>query len=381
MNRNNLEQIFQNYINKYELFNYEPHTEYYKWQVCQVFPGLMSRALETDDDEFPRALYAVKRCTKNIIDSYTQPLSGLVDMASEEPSTIRQMLKDLYSDDGGDISIQMKIISDFFAKSAELLDKYHPGSFLYKQNSHSVSALLFLNDPDHHYMYKADQSKRFADCVEFYDDWGTGDNIKLDKYYRMCDELVYAVKNHDELLDTDARRFDGRLKIKGGILHPDTEKHILAFDIIYCCQAYDLFDGISYTKRNMKEKQIYIAKKAKAVKFKQAFDNAKAESELLQEALDCFTDMITVGDEIRHIKYGMGVVKAIDRKYISIAFTDKETRIDLPIGIANRILSVDKAGFANKVSEYENILKRYKVVPNTLEYTARDLEPYEEYLD
>ena len=244
MNGNNLSQIFRHYIDKFAYINGDEHAEYYKWQVCHEFPKLMQDALSADNDNFAKALYEAKKCTENIIDSYTQPFNGLVEYAKSEPDTVRNMFVDLYADDGGDIKVQMEKIADFFRRSNELLEKYTPDSFLYKQNSHSVSAYLFLNDPNHHYMYKATQSQRFADCVEFYDDWGTGDNIKLDIYYRMCDELVAEIKSCPELLETDRSRFDGKLKLSGGELHPDAEKHILAFDIIYCCSVYDLFDGL-----------------------------------------------------------------------------------------------------------------------------------------
>ena len=44
-------------------------------------------------------------------------------------------------------------------------------------------------DPEHYYLYKALQAKRFADCVEFYDNWGSGTQMDLQVYHRMCDEL------------------------------------------------------------------------------------------------------------------------------------------------------------------------------------------------
>lgn len=33
-------------------------------------------------------------------------------------------------------------------------------------------------------------------------------------------------------------------------LHPDTELHILAFDVIFCSTVYNLFEGIHYSVRN-----------------------------------------------------------------------------------------------------------------------------------
>ncbi len=381
MNQNNLSDIFKNYIDKFEFINNENNQEYYKWQVCHEFPILMDQALNADDEMFVDALKKVKGCTFNLIDSYTQPLSGLIEYAKNEPATVRQILWDLYSNDGGDIHIQMEIIADFFKHTGELLDKYFPESHLYKQDSHSVSTLLFLNDPDHHYMYKASHSRSFADCAEFLDDWGVGDNIKLDVYYKMCDELIANIKECKPLIDTDMSRFDGRLKLTGGELHPDTKKHILAFDLIFCCSVYDLFDGIKFTKRNAKEKQLYQMEKQKAQDLKAAYDKAQDEVDKLNDALAVFVNMAKPGDKVTHNKYGEGTIDTIDEKYIVATFPEKQAQVSLSVGIANGIIRLENADFAGKAAEYKDILKRYSAIPRALEYASRALEPYEEYLD
>ncbi|MBQ7077956.1 MAG: hypothetical protein IJM91_07475 [Lachnospiraceae bacterium] len=380
MNKEHLDQIIKHYIREFEKIN-GMGEEYYKWQICKEFPVLMKEALDAPTEDFANALYKAKKCTENIIDGYTQPFSGLVDLARKESEAenIRGILKRLYADDGGDLKVQMEIIENFFNEYDEVLERHYQDSFLYKQNSHSVSALLFLNDPEHHFMYKATQSKAFADCVEFYDDWGSGDNIRLDTYYRMCNELVKYIKECPELLELDAKRksFDTYNRE----FHEDAEKHILAFDIIYCCTVYDLFDGITYKKRNYKEKQQYVEEKRKAEVLKAQFEKANSEMMLLQEALSCFMDLIRVGDTVKHIKRGAGVVKAIDVDYVSIDFNGEVVPIGLAIGVGNGILSVEKDGFADKVNEYRDVLKRYDSVPRALDYAARALEGYEEYLE
>lgn len=380
MNKKNLDEIFSHYIDRFSYINETEHQEYYKWQVCNEFPKLMQKALTASDDNFAKELNKVKKCTFNIIDSYTQPFAGLVECAKKEPDTVRQMFTALYSDDHGNLSIQEKLISDFFNSSNDLIDRCFPGSFLYKQNSHSVSSYLFLNDPDHHYMYKAVQSQRFADCVEFYDDWGIGDSIKLSVYHRMCDQLVEAIKADEKLLKTAEGRFDGTIKIEGGKLHPDTEKHILAFDIIYCCSVYDLFSGIEYTKRNSKEKQEFLVDKQHADEALESYNKAKKEKDNLAKAIDCFLGMISVGDPITHKKYGKGKVVSIDKDYISITFAKDTVKISLPIGISNRLISVDKPEFDDSVKKYTDILKRYKAINDRFKTAGNILAQYEEYL-
>jgi hypothetical protein len=241
MNNNNLQQIFSNYIEKFEFINNDTHNEIYKWEVAKNFRILMEDALSKEGTEFAEALYKVKAATFNIIDSYTQPFYGLVEFAREEPDTVKKMFLALYSDDAGDLQTQQKLIADFFNSSKVLLEKYSPGSYRYKQNSHSLSSYLFLYNPDNHYMYKSTHASKFADCIEFYDSWGSGDNIKLDVYHRMCNELVDEIKKCDNLISTDAIRFDGRFRVKPEDLFEDREKHMLAFDIIYCCSKYNLY--------------------------------------------------------------------------------------------------------------------------------------------
>ena len=384
MNDNSLHQIFLHYTENIESLT-SRHLEYYKWQICEKFPCLMKKALDADKEEFATALSAVKKCTENLIDSYTQPMAGLVDIArcngGEDAMTVQKILKDLYTDDGGDLRIRMEIISDYFKRCEELLEKHFPGSYRYRQNSHSVSALLFLNDPDHHYMFKASHCRDFADCVEFYDSWGTGDNIKLDVFHRMCDELVEAIKNCPELLATNASRFDKRLNLPGGPLHPDTEKHILAFDIIYCCSTYDLYKGISYTKRNMKEKEAYLARKTKAQQLLNDYETAFEDYEKLKEAMDVITKFFVVGDRVVHSKYGEGIVKAVDGTFLVTEHHEKESRASLPVMIANGILSSDKKEYTEIIEKYLYVLKKRDFIPVNLTCAEQKLAPYAEYLD
>ena len=293
------------------------------------------------------------------------------------------MFSDLYSDDEGDVKVQMQLIKDFFDQCSELLDKYYPDSYLYKQNSHSVSSYLFLYDPDHHYMYKATQSQVMADCIEFYDDWGTGDNIKLDVYYRMCDEILAEIKECPDLLNTNKSRYDGELKLRPGELHEDKELHILLFDIIYCSHVYNLFDGITFARPKSKEKQLIIEQKNKAKSLLAAYDEAKLAVENLDEALMYFASSMKSTGKVKHKMYGECEVITVDPRYLKIRLvkTGEEKMLGLAVVIANGIISLETDEFKEKKELYLPLLKRAESVPRALEYAARALEPYKEYLD
>lgn len=382
MNKNNLYQIFQGYIDKFDYFNDETHTEYYKWQICHNFPLLMKNALESTEEDFAKSLYEVKKCTYNIIDSYTTPFNGLVELSRKDPEIVRKMFIDLYQDDNGDLMIRMEKIADFFKRAEELLGKSeYSGSYLFKQNSHSVSSYLFLNDPDNHYMYKASHCQAFADCIEFYSDWGSGDNIKLDVYHRMCDEVLQEILNAPELLNTDRSRYDGRLKLLPGELHKDSNKHILLFDIIYCASSYSLYGGINYKKRNAKEKNLYLAEKQKAEAVLQSYNKVKNDLNMLEEALDFFIDKCDKGTEITHKKYGKGIIERIDRKYITASFDEKMSQLSLPLVIANKIVMIDIPEFNVYADKYRDVLKRSDSIIKMQEHYSRELDKYEEYID
>ncbi|MDO4967134.1 MAG: hypothetical protein Q4E51_10585 [Lachnospiraceae bacterium] len=383
MNKEQMHQIFAHYIDNFEMINNKEHEEYYKWQVCAEFKNLMDDALGADTEDFADALYKVKVCSANIIDSYTQPFYGLVELARKEPETVQQMFSDLYSDDKGNVKVQMQLIKDFFDQCSELLDKYYPDSYLYKQNSHSVSSYLFLYDPDHHYMYKATQSQVMADCIEFYDDWGTGDNIKLDVYYRMCDEILAGIKACPELLKTNSSRYDGELKLNPGKLHEDKELHILLFDIIYCSHVYNLFDGITFARPKSKEKQLIVEQKNKAKSLLAAYDEAKLAVDNLDEALMYFASSIKAAGVVNHKMYGECEVIAVDPRYLKLRIvkSGEEKLLGLSVVIANGIISLGTDEFKAKKDLYLPLLKKGESVPRALEYAAKALEPYKEYLD
>ncbi len=375
MNKNNMAQIFAHYIDNFAKINDEAHEEYYKWQICYEFPKLMDKALVVSDEEFPSALYKTKVCSRNIIDNFTQPFYGLVKLAEKEPNTVRQMFLDLYVPDNGDLVFQMKKIEVFFDKSNELLEKYYPGSYLYKQNSHSVSSYLFLYDPEHHYMYKASECTTMADCIGFYNSWGMGDNIKLDVFYRMCDEMVEQMNRCPELLKTNESRYDGVLKLKPGSLHPDRNKHILLFDIIYCCKTYDLYGIIPFARTSTKEKQLILERRIKAKKLQETYDLAKLDFDFLEEALEYLMATLTVGTIVKHKKFGNGRIEKINKDYVWIRFLLEQgtKRFGLSVVVANGIVSCDNAEFVEKIKHYKNVLVKAQSIPRAFDYAARAL--------
>lgn len=377
----NLQQIFSRYIEKFDYLEGGENNENYKWGIAKGFRELMEEALSKDGQEFADALYRAKAVTSNIIDSYTQPFHGLVEFARQEPKTVKQMFLDLYADDGGNLKIQEKLIANFFAKSEELLNKYFPDSYRYKQNSHSVSAYLFLYDPEHHYMYKATQASIFADCMGFYNDWGYGDSIKLDVFYRMCDQLVDEIMQTEELLEVDATRFDGRFGTEPEDMIEDEAKHMLAFDIIYCCSVYNLFDGISFSRPKTKEKQEYVQNKAKAEGRLAEYHKAVDSLALLEDGLKCILRMLPIGAIVKHKKYGTGQIILADENRLEVKFDNGEVKVlGTAISIGNKIIYAESAEYDSCYEKYGGMIAKADAVRSAVERAKNALSAYEEYL-
>lgn len=380
MNQKNLNDIFEHYIEKFEEINNPDHFEVYKWIIAQKFRPMMDEALVSSDDEFSDKLLKVRNLTENIIDSYLQPFYGLVKCAKEEPDAVRQLFLDLFQDDGGDLVNREERIRNFLKGSHDLRDKHFEGSFLYTDDFHSATSYLSLYDPNHNYFLKQTQSRRFAECVEYYDDWGTGENVNLAKYYKMCDELVEAIKQNETLMKTDASRFDPRLGF--GELYPDLEKHILAFDIIYCSTVYDLYSGISIIKRNAKERVLYEERKKKAKERKEALDAAYLKKDMYDALCASLEKAFSTGSQLTHTKMGKGSILEVKNGSLSVQFEGKEipTKLSLPLSIANELIVPENDSFFFD-DEQKALLLEGNQIQNRLQGAEKQFAPYADDLE
>lgn len=60
MNTKNLQQIFANYIDNFDVMNDIPHDETFKWWAAYRFRELMDEALQAPIDQFADLLDAIK---------------------------------------------------------------------------------------------------------------------------------------------------------------------------------------------------------------------------------------------------------------------------------------------------------------------------------
>ena len=73
----------------------------------------------------------------------------------------------------------------------------------------------------------------------------------------------------------------------------------------------------------------------------------------------------------------------MDERYVRLKIrkSGEEKQLGLGVVVKNGIVKVETAEFENKRIEYMELLKNADNIPRNLEYAARALKPYEEYLD
>lgn len=380
MNKEHLKQIINNYLDKFEDINGPVHIEYYKWQIANQFRTLMDDALNASNDEFSEKLYLAKKLTRNMIDSYTQPFNGLVEFSKceNEAETVRNMFIELFQTAEVSVDEKQMAIQRFLEKSHELRDRYYPGSYLFNDDLHSVTGYLFLYDPNHNYLYKASHCRSFADCIEFYDDWGYGANTKLDVFFRMCDSVLEEIKKDEALLTANA----GRYNIDPAGMHPDPEKHILLFDLIYCCSSYGLFHGIHYTSPKSGERKLIQERSEKIQELEIALAEAQKRLALLDEATEWLADALSPGTVILHKTLGEGRILETTNTGITVKFNNSEPkRFVTSVCISNGLIRLQDADKQKELLEKKDLLCNDSQIRLAVHRAEENLIPYTDYLE
>ncbi len=376
MNKNNLRSIFKSYIDNFEAINTK-HDESYKWEIAERF-----QAFDVEADDFVGVLTKMWKASENIIDSSHQlPFYALVDYATNygEAETVREMFRQLFADEVLDATEKQNRIDAFLEKSEELRLKHKPDSHLYIANQGTVMQLLFLRYPNSNYGYKASQAKSFADCIEFYDDWGPMTAFRLEVYNRMCDQVIEEIKQCQALLDTHRSRYEDTDRR----FHADENLHILLLDIIYSSQTYNFYEGISFSPITAQARKLHFEKIAKAKELEKALNEAQADAVLLAEGLEYLSTTLTVGLKVRHKAFGEGIVKGVSGSVLEVEFPQKgETKkLGITVVVPNKFIVFDDPSIAETIMRYIPVLTKETDIPNRVKRAAETLKPYEEFLE
>lgn len=394
MNRDHLQQIFTNYINKFEGFNNDDGkkpSEYYKWEIVSWFKGTMDEALEGKPEEFSQQLKQIKKNTHDFIDNASGwPLDGLRKIAEQDGEKVQKMFRDLYAEDYRNLDKRQEKIEAFLEESHRLRKKHNLAD-QYKNTFNSVTAYLFLYDPENNYVYKPNAAKKFAKYVDFGDDFGLGDHIKLKNYYRMCDELADEIKRNSQLTELDDLRT--KLLNKGldaqAELYNDGARHVLAYDIIYCAYAYNLFNGITlthYTMQEQKEQKLLEEKQQRAKELFETLKVAQEKQSTLDAAMNEMEKWFCEGKAVTYKGFGKsaqaesGIIIKNGKGLITVKFSDGAEKC---LGLFDAVINAyvrPEAVECERFADVMGILKNKSSIEGALVNAEREFVPYREYL-
>ncbi len=344
MNKDILDQVLQNYINKFEEMNNIVNNETYKWVAIKHFQDHWNMEANDFGSMFK---FAISR-TENLIDgSRKQPIAGIQRLCVLEPETIRKIFNILFSDDDGDLNVRQDRIMEFVSSTNSLLEKYEPRKWTLTQELRSAISYLNLGNPDMNYLYKPNEAKLFAQYIQYGDDFGSGRTFKLEKYYDMCDELIEYISSFPKLLEVH----QGRLN---DFTYLDKSNHILAYDIIYCASTYSLYNNIIRPKTDKKKE---APKKTREENHRQTL-SIESELEIISQQIAEIENTPLLGITVSNKSYGQGEIIQHSGTNILVRFTEGERRFSLPLAFTSGHLLLNDTRVLQQFYCLDELIKR-----------------------
>ncbi|HSP47491.1 MAG TPA: hypothetical protein VLN47_05385 [Clostridiaceae bacterium] len=344
----NLNLVFQNYIDKFDEMNDEKHNETYKWVALEHF----RKNWDIESSNFAAMFKEAVSKTDNLIDnSKVHPTTGIVRLAKEDPNAARALFRDLYKKDKGDLQERQDRIEKFIVESNALLEKHGKGTWKYTQDRKTAIFYLNLRYPDENYIFKSTEARKFAECVEYDDSWGSGKYFKLAKYYKMCDYLVSAIEDHPDLLAVHQSRNLQK--------HEDRKYHVLAYDIIYCAHQYKLYENIVIRPKKSKTASNSAAELSQSMMLELAAQQSDLQVALaeLESERNGLEEISIKGMTITHKAFGPGTVLEQDGAYIIVQFETGEKRFALPEAFSDGYFVIEDPKITERYAMEADLLK------------------------
>lgn len=333
MNHENLKLIIEQYVSRFDELNArDGGDEGYKWRAETCF----KRHWDIEAKDFPEMFRLAMSETSNLIDNKTvQPIGGISNLLKnvDEVEFVRSCFRELFSEDNGDLIARQDRIETFMDKINSRISKYTPGTWKYPQAFNNVLYYLNLWRPEDNYIYKATEATAWADCIGFGDDFGSGTTFSLEKYYMMCDELLAALPEYDELMQRHNERF--ALEADGF----DDELHILVYDILYCAYHYGFYTGMYIPKVSTKERIKASKTQKEREELQLQIQSKEIELQTLEKAPVAFPDL--TGCAVKHKTFGIGAVVSSTESMIVVDFAGQQKKFLYPDAFKNGFLICD----------------------------------------
>ena len=364
MNYTNLHELINRYESNIDMLYGTEHYELFKWEAVKTWRDAWLKPGDMFSSFGERFAAARKGLGWFMDNSRMHPSTGVIKLWEKEPETVEKLFHKLFAKTRDIHQIQQQM--DVFIEEYEALRQRHfPGNWSYKQDRHSASVFLAMNDPDFNYVFKSNEAHTMAKYTEFGMSIGAGGSFSLENYYLLCEEIVKALKEHESLLE----KHFGRLTDK---CYHDESLHLLAFDLMYCSSTYQFYKGlvIPVTGKTIKKpvKQPLSKEQMEEIEAARQQKIQALEEELskLERQIGDFENISLIGVQVQSAKYGTGTVIKQEINHITVQFENETKAFILDEKYSSRLRFEDDSEIVSAFTEYARTKDRIDMIHKEL---------------
>lgn len=367
LNTDNLHEL----INRYEenldkIYNAE-HDELFKWRAMKTWQNEWFKP-EGSFSSFAERFAAAKSDFSLFIDnSRMHPSSGVIKLWEKEPESVEKLFNDvLLKNTAGDIAAVQDNMDAFMEGYENLRQKYFPRNWSYKQDRHSASVFLAVNNPVFNYAFKSSEAQMLSRYIGFGYDIGAGSTFSLENYYKLGDEVVNALKEHPRLLEKHFASLTEKHYV-------DKSLHLLAFDIMYCSRAYNYYKGLVPDKASKIKKkgtvteipaEVIAQREAERIERIQSIEQEIAD---LERSIDGCEDISLIGVQVTSSENKVGTVTDQSINMITVQYPDAVKKYKLDKQYSNRPRFENDDEIVEAFTQYGRAQERIKKLQKEME--------------
>ena len=322
MNNDNLHELINRYESNYHLVTTAPTEEKFKWGAVRGFRDIWFSENASSMSFSELFDKANKRSSVLINNSVISPTTGIVKMAEQRDSEVKNLFQEVLFADYSTVSELQDHMDRFLDEIERIRQELYPRFYRYKQDRHAVSCYLSFYAPEKHFIYRYSEAEEFAQYIEFGKNLGSGSDFKLENYYELAEIVVEALKEHPSLIEKYNAFFKDNEKY-----YYDQSLHIMAFDLMYCSRCYNFYSGLHHAKK----KDSIRAYTEQQLKEKEAAERLQRITEIedaihaLDVQMEPYEEISLLGVEVTEKSNGVGTVIAQDSNMITVQFPGKTT--------------------------------------------------------
>lgn len=363
MNLNNLHELINRYEENFYKVNNNIHDEIFKWRAIRRFQNVWFSE-DAKTMKFAEMFNKAKsECSVLIDNSTVSPANGIVKIAEMKPVEVEKLFKEvLFADDNGDIQIRQNHIDEFLAGMEKLREETYPNSWKYKQDRHSASCYLVLYKPEENFIYKFKPVETFAEYIEYGKNIGSGGSFRLDYYYELGEIIVEALKEHESLLEKHFALIDDKH-------YRDESLHTLAFDIIYCSDTYNFFNGLIHKskKESVKAHSLEELRIKEEMEKQAKIDEIKDRIRELERQAEPYESISLLNVKVSMRGLGDGIVISQDKNKVTVQFANETKSYSISRKYFVRPTFEDNEEILDAFTDYERILSEIETLKKRIE--------------